>query len=265
MTKLISRSLKEDFLQSVPVVGAFFLVSLMSSCSTGKSTKTEVIQTAVPARAFWRGDGVSGPAKIVIDLSEQRLRYYRGGELVGLSPISSGTPSHPTPTGSFRISEKDISHRSSCYGEYVDANGNVVNGDVDCRVDKKPPGCHYVGASMRYFMRIKGGIGMHEGYLPGFPASHGCIRLPTQMAAIFYGATPSGTPVQITGNASNAAGERPVAIGEVVTEDKIVAEAKPATAVTKAERKTSKALMKNSKKAVEPKPMRGQTLYLEGA
>lgn len=243
---------------------------VLSSCGTGGVAKTEVVQTAVPARAFWSGDGVSGPAKIVINLSEQRLRYYKGGELVGLSPISSGTPSHPTPTGSFRISEKDIAHRSSCYGQYVDGSGNVVNGDVDCRVDRKPAGCHYVGASMRYFMRVKGGIGMHEGYLPGFPASHGCIRLPTQMAAIFYGATPSGTPVQITGSGSNASGERAIAIGEIVTEDKVVPEVKPATQVTKEERKASKDLTKKSKKEkvkkVEtPKPVRGQTLYLQGA
>jgi hypothetical protein len=106
---------------------------------------------------------------------------------------------------------------------------------------------------------------MHEGYLPGFPASHGCIRLPTQMAAIFYGATPTGTPVQITGSASNATAERPIAIGEVVTEDKVIAEVKPATTVTKEERKTSRALKKKEKKAPEPKPMRGQTQYLEGA
>jgi hypothetical protein len=265
MKSLIQHAFRGDLFRTVPVIGLVISSGLMSSCSTGKATRTEVIQTAVPARAFWNGDGVSGSAKIVIDLSEQRLRYYKGGELVGVSPISSGTPSHPTPTGSFRITEKDIAHRSSCYGEYVDGNGNVVNGDVDCRVDKKPPGCHYVGASMRYFMRVKGGVGMHEGYLPGFPASHGCIRLPTQMAAIFYGSTPTGTPVQITGSASNATSERAIAIGEVVTEDKVIAEVKPATTVTKEERKTSKALKKNSKKAPEPKPLRGQTQYLEGA
>jgi hypothetical protein len=247
-----------------PVLGIAVLGGLLSSCSTG-GVKQEVVQTEVPARAFWHGDGVAGPAKIVIDLSEQRLRYYRGGELVGVSPISSGTPSHPTPTGSFRISEKDIAHRSSCYGEYVDANGNVVNGDVDCRVDPKPPGCHYVGASMRYFMRVKGGIGMHEGYLPGFPASHGCIRLPSQMAAIFFGVTPHGTPVQIVGSASNATGERAIAIGEIVTEDRVVPEVKPATAVTKEERKKSKVLTKRGKKAETPKPLRGQTQYLQGA
>ena len=103
MTSLVQRALRGDLLRIVPMIGMVISGGLMSSCSTGKATKTEVIQTAVPARAFWNGDGVSGPAKIVIDLSEQRLRYYKGGELVGLSPISSGTPTlrtGPRVTGS---------------------------------------------------------------------------------------------------------------------------------------------------------------------
>lgn len=252
------------FLRLQLLVGAVFLCGFFSSCSSSRSPRQEVVNTEVPARAFWRGDGVTGAAKIEIDLSEQRLRYYKGGQLVGVSPISSGTPSHPTPTGSFRISEKDIDHRSSCYGEYVDASGNVVNGDVDCRVDPKPAGCHYVGANMRYFMRVKGGIGMHEGYLPGFPASHGCIRLPTQMAAIFFKATPSGTPVQITGNASYASSERAIGIGEIVTEKQVVREVKPVTAISKSDRKKSNELMKRSKKSGAPPPLRGQTQYLQG-
>ena len=56
---------------------------------------------------------------------------------------------------------------------------------------------HYAGAPMPFWMRIVGGIGMHKGNLPGYPASHGCIRLPGEMAEAFYGAVSVGTPVRI--------------------------------------------------------------------
>lgn len=162
--------------------------------------------------SFWHGDGVSGSPRLVIDLSAQRVRYYKGQTLVGMSPISSGREGHSTVTGTFRVSEKDIDHRSSLYGDYVDAEGNVVMEDVDVRKDARPPGSRFLGAKMNYFMRVAGAIGMHEGYLPGYPASHGCIRLPSDMAAKFYHATPHGTPVQIVGNAAHAEYEPPVMV-----------------------------------------------------
>ena len=164
--------------------------------------------------SYWEGDGVAGPPKIVIDLSDQVARYFKGGQLVGVSQISSGREGYGTTTGSFRVVEKDIDHRSSIYGSYVDAEGHVVDGDVDVRKDPKPPGTRFLGASMRFFMRINGGIGMHEGYLPGVPASHGCIRMPSRMARIFYDATPQGTPVQVTGHGSVAPMRSPVHIEE---------------------------------------------------
>lgn len=242
---------------------------LLSSCGTGGGAREEAARTVVPARAFWKGDGVAGASRIEIDLSEQRLRYYKGGQLVGLSPISSGTPSHPTPRGSFRITEKDLHHRSSCYGDYVDEYGNVVAGDVDCRKDPKPPGARYLGASMKYFMRVNGPVGMHEGFLPGFPASHGCIRLPTQMAAIFYRVTPPGTPVRITGSASEAPGERPIRIGENVLEETLMEECRSEgfrnasleTAKYNAKPQSKKKGKGRSEAAARP---RGQTQYLEG-
>lgn len=183
---------------------------LLSSCS---SASKQMPETAAPARkddTFWIGDKVAGSPRLVIDLSAQRIRYYKGEKLVGVSPISSGRESHSTVTGRFKISEKDIDHRSSLYGSYVDAEGNVVREDVDVRKDSRPAGTRFVGAKMNYFMRVVGAIGMHEGYLPGYPASHGCIRLPSHMAAAFYHATPHGTPVQIVGNASLAEYESPV-------------------------------------------------------
>ncbi len=186
------------------------------SCS---SSKQEVADNPLSSRAWWKGDGVVGKPRIVINLSTQRVLYYKGKELVGVSPISSGRESHGTVTGSYHIMDKDIDHRSSLFGAYVDNEGNVVQGDVDTRTDPAPAGTKYVGANMRYFMRIVGGIGVHEGYLPGYPASHGCIRLPTKMAVIFFKETPEGTPVEIMGESSLAATESAIPIGA----DKIVA------------------------------------------
>lgn len=147
---------------------------------------------------------------------------------MGMAPISSGQEGRGTTNGKFHIIEKDLHHRSSLYGTYIDDTGNTVAGDVDSRVDPRPAGAHFLGANMRYFMRITGGIGMHEGYLPGYPASHGCIRLPTKMAAIFFRETPLGTPVEIVGHGSLAATEAAVPLGgstpDQIPEDELVAD-----------------------------------------
>ncbi|MDB6074817.1 MAG: hypothetical protein JWO89_2457 [Verrucomicrobiaceae bacterium] len=177
-----------------------FAALFLCSCS---SIEPLVAKSTVP-KGWWHGDGVSGKARIVIDLSQQQIRYFKGGQLVGASPISSGRESHSTPPGTYHIVEKDADHRSSLYGAYCDSDRQIVVPDVDVNKDERPPGTQFIGASMPFFMRINGGVGMHEGYLPGYPASHGCIRLPAEMAEIFYHATPQGTAVEIVGNASEA-------------------------------------------------------------
>lgn len=147
--------------------------------------------------SWWKGDGVEGKPSMKISLSEQKLYFMKGGVVVGMSPISSGREGHDTKPGKFSVIEKDIDHKSNLYGDFVDSTGVVVKKDVAVRKDKRPPGTKFDGANMRYFMRVTGAIGMHEGYLPGFPASHGCIRLPTKMAEIFYRESSLGTPVVI--------------------------------------------------------------------
>jgi hypothetical protein len=69
--------------------------------------------------------------------------------------------------------------------------------NVDVTKDRRPRGTVFLGAPMPYFLRIHGGIGMHAGYLPGYPASHGCIRLPKQMAVHFFQNATIDTPVAI--------------------------------------------------------------------
>jgi lipoprotein-anchoring transpeptidase ErfK/SrfK len=138
-----------------------------------------------------------GPPSVKIDLENQRAYFYKGGQIVGVSMVSTGREGHNTPSGEFLVTQKDVSHISSLYGDYVGPNGEVVVPNVENEKDPRPPGTVFRGAPMPYFLRIHGGIGMHAGYLPGYPASHGCIRLPKVMATKFFEVAPVGTPVVI--------------------------------------------------------------------
>ena len=148
--------------------------------------------------SYWDGDNIGGKPSVKISLSEQRAYFYKNNMLVGISQLSTGREGLVTPSGHYSIIQKDVTHVSSRYGDYVDDAGNVVMPNVDVEKDKKPPGAHYKGAPMPYFMRIIGGVGMHAGYLPGYPASHGCIRMPEFMAENFFKSVSTGTPVTIT-------------------------------------------------------------------
>lgn len=145
--------------------------------------------------SHWDGDGVRGAPKVVIDLSDQRAYFYKDKHLVGVSKISSGTDEFKTPTGKFKITQKNKDHRSNLYGDYVWPSGDIAQKDVDVTKDPKPAGANFLGASMPYFMRFHNGVGMHGGYLPGFAASHGCVRMPDEMAAIYFQNVSLNTPV----------------------------------------------------------------------
>jgi lipoprotein-anchoring transpeptidase ErfK/SrfK len=147
--------------------------------------------------SWWRGDGVPGPSRIVISLGEQKAFFYKGGKLVGVSALSTGDSEHPTPAGRYAIQQKDMWHQSSQYGDYVDDSGNVIMQNIDRNADPKPPGARFDGANMHFFMRFTRGIGMHAGYLPGYPASHGCVRMPQDMAETFFHNVSIGTPVEV--------------------------------------------------------------------
>jgi len=145
----------------------------------------------------WEGDGVLGQPSIVINLGSQTAVFYKAGREVGRAPVSTGREGYSTPTGSFQVIQKNKHHVSNLYGDYVDRAGNVVKANVGVNRDKRPPGTSFRGAPMPYFMRIHGGVGMHAGYLPGYPASHGCIRLPRGAAQRFFESAPVGTPVRV--------------------------------------------------------------------
>jgi len=148
--------------------------------------------------SYWDGGGVSGKPSVKICLAEQRAYFYKNNQIVGVSMVSTGREGYGTRPGNFKIIQKDKDHKSSLYGDYIDAYGNVLMKDIDVSKDPKPPGAIFDGAKMPYFMRIVGGTGMHAGFLPGYPASHGCIRMPAFMAENFFNSVAVGTPVTIT-------------------------------------------------------------------
>ena len=123
----------------------------------------------------------SGPLLLTIDLTAQRIMVYRDGALIAAAAISTGSLGRETPTGVFTILEKKVMHRSTTYDN----------------------------APMPYMQRLTSkGIAIHAGDLPGYPASHGCIRLPNQFAKQLYGVTELGTQVMITDNAEIAERKR---------------------------------------------------------
>ena len=147
--------------------------------------------------SYWDGDHIQGSPSVSISLGEQRAYFYKGQELVGISVISTGREGFGTPRGQYKLMQKDRDHLSSLYGDYVDRQGNILQKEIDNTKDPKPPGAIFDGAKMPFFMRITGGVGMHEGFLPGYPASHGCIRMPPFMAEAFFNNVSVGTPVTI--------------------------------------------------------------------
>jgi hypothetical protein len=112
-----------------------------------------------------------GPVTIIVSLTAQRAYTYRNGVPIAVSTVSTGKPGHATPTGVFTILQKDLDHKSNLYHD----------------------------APMPFMQRLTWqGIALHGGHLPGFPASHGCIRLPPKFAELLFGITKLGLTVVIT-------------------------------------------------------------------
>jgi hypothetical protein len=111
------------------------------------------------------------PVSIVVSIPDQKAYVYRGGRLVGASTVSTGSDGHETPVGAFTILQKKVFHRSNLYSN----------------------------APMPYMQRLTwDGIALHAGRLPGYPASHGCIRFPAAFAKQLYALTELGGDVMVT-------------------------------------------------------------------
>jgi lipoprotein-anchoring transpeptidase ErfK/SrfK len=172
---------------------SFFLLGLLlpAICFLdGCSAVTDFVTANIP-------DNHTGRVSILVELREQEAYLYKSRYEVASSRISTGREGYDTPIGRFRVIRKDQDHRSSIYGYYADESDHPVMDNIDLRKDKEPPGAHFVGASMPYFLEFAPGYGLHAGYLPGFPASHGCVRMPYWKARQFYSTADIGTLVVI--------------------------------------------------------------------
>ena len=168
---------------SLLLAGVFFL--------TGCGTVSDLVTTNLPEYG-------KGKPSIVICLHDQKAYLCKEKQVVATSRISTGREGHDTPVGHFNVILKDQDHHSNVYGYYADDSGRPVKENIDIRRDQKPPNTHFVGASMPFFMEFRPGYGLHQGYLPGFPASHGCVRMPYLKARQFYLTVKVGTPVTVT-------------------------------------------------------------------
>jgi lipoprotein-anchoring transpeptidase ErfK/SrfK len=190
MVRLSASRLMKTTLHRLPQLFAIAALALaLTGCGT-VNTVSDLVTSHVPQRH-------TGRASIVVDLGEQQAYLYRGKHRTASSRISSGREGYRTPVGRFRVIRKDEDHRSSLYGDYVDESGEVVKANVDSRKDRKPRGARFVGTAMPFYLEFSPSYGLHQGYLPGVPASHGCIRMPYWKARQFYNTARLGTPVTV--------------------------------------------------------------------
>jgi hypothetical protein len=133
------------------------------------------IEALKPGEYLWApGIAPEGPVTIIVSLKTQKAYAYRNGVAIGVSTVSTGTKGFVTPTGVFTVLQKDADHVSNLYKD----------------------------AAMPFMQRLTwGGIAMHAGNLPGYPASHGCIRMPLAFAKLLFGITKMGITVVITQDA----------------------------------------------------------------
>lgn len=132
----------------------------------------QTVRAMKPGEFLWAPDvAPAGPVMIIVSLPDQRAYVYRNGVPIGISTVSTGKEGHATPTGVFTILQKRVDHKSNLYNS----------------------------APMPYMQRLTwDGIALHAGNLPGYPASHGCIRLPKAFAQKLYAVTSLGLTVIIT-------------------------------------------------------------------
>lgn len=138
-------------------------------------------------------------SKIIICIPQQRARLYVNGKVALDWPVSTGTNGHETPTGVFRVMEKDVDHKSSRYGKFVNAQGKTTDSNADL-AKGLPEGHTFQAAGMPNWHRLTwDGVGIHGGkVVPGKRLSHGCIRTPYAIAAKLFEHSEFGMPVYIS-------------------------------------------------------------------
>lgn len=132
----------------------------------------EAVATLAPNQFVWNEVASEDPVSIVVNIGEQRVYVYRGEQLVAAATASTGREGKETPSGTFAILQKKVDHRSNLYD----------------------------AAPMPFMQRLTwDGVAIHAGRNPGFPASHGCIRVPARFAKRLYEVTTLGTQVTVIG------------------------------------------------------------------
>jgi len=194
--------MKRVCLTTIIVVAAVALAGLARAQLFGPKMKKpgELIQKQAPMKVNQDLLKQATPenTRIVVSIPKQRAYLVIGEEIVADAPVSSGKRGHESPRGHMRVLEKDPNHHSTLYGDFVDGSGRIVRGGVSARIDSAPSGTHFAGAAMKWFLRLtEDGVGMHIGILPGYPASHGCIRESVDGAKLFYDHAKVGTPVDV--------------------------------------------------------------------
>jgi lipoprotein-anchoring transpeptidase ErfK/SrfK len=135
---------------------------------------TEAAAALAPNRFFWSDISAPGAISVLISIPDQRAYVFRGETLVAASTVSTGMDGKDTPVGRFTILQKDADHRSNLYDD----------------------------APMPFMQRLTwDGVALHAGRNPGFPASHGCVRLPEGFARKLFAATELGATVEVTDQA----------------------------------------------------------------
>lgn len=145
--------------------------------SVPKTTAPETMPALKPGQFVWTPElAPQGPVVIVVSLPEQRAYVYRNGVRIGVSTVSTGKPGYETPTGVFTILEKRREHYSNLYDN----------------------------APMPFMQRLTwDGVALHAGRIPGYPASHGCVRLPHAFSEKLFATTSRGMTVVIADGASH--------------------------------------------------------------
>lgn len=164
-----------------------------------------VAQPAYPTTsAVYTNEGLlplitSANSKIIVCLPQQRCRVYVNGKVAMDWPVSTGQNGHETPTGVFRVLQKEPDHKSNRYGKIVNSGGRTTDSNADLN-NGLPEGSSFEGASMPFWNRLTwDGVGIHAGkVVPGKRLSHGCVRTPAAVARKFYNHSVIGMPAYIT-------------------------------------------------------------------
>lgn len=157
---------------AILVGGALLPLLSIAQASAGGESVLGAAEELKPGEYLWAPQiAPHGPLLLIVSTATQRATLYRNGIPIAITTVSTGRPGHRTPTGVFTILQRKVEHYSNLYDN----------------------------APMPYMQRLTwGGVALHGGTLPGYPASHGCIRLPHEFARLLYGVTRLGMTVIIT-------------------------------------------------------------------